>query len=259
MRLRLIRHATLFVEYAGHTFLVDPMLDDAGARPAVVNTPNPRPNPLVPLPMPAEEGLQNIEGVLVTHTHSDHWDANAAKLIPKNLPLFGQVEDEAKFCSQGFADVRPVPKEISWDSISITRTDCQHGTGEIGKKMAPASGFILEAQGEPTFYIAGDTVWCKEVAEAIRDFQPKIVVVNTGAAQFLQGDPITMTADCVVSVCRSALNAQIVAVHMEAINHCLLTRADLAFQLESARVIQQVAIPNDGDWVDVGQSAVAGR
>ena len=60
-----------------------------------------------------------------------------------------------------------------------------------------------------------------------------------------------MTADCVVSVCRAALNAQVVAVHMEAINHCLLSRSDLAFQLESARVQQQVAIPNDGEWVDL--------
>jgi len=38
---------------------------------------------------------------------------------------------------------------------------------------------------------------------------------------------------------------------MEAINHCLLNRADLAFQLEAARVIQQVAIPNDGEWIEL--------
>ncbi len=74
--------------------------------------------------------------------------------------------------------------------------------------------------------------------------------MNTGAAQFLEGDPITMTADDVIKTCQAAPNAQTVAVHMEAINHCLLTRADLAFQLEAARVITQVAIPQDGDWVE---------
>jgi hypothetical protein len=55
----------------------------------------------------------------------------------------------------------------------------------------------------------------------------------------------------VITTCKAAPNAQIVAVHMEAINHCLLTRADLAFQLEAARVIPQVAVPNDGDWVEL--------
>jgi hypothetical protein len=84
----------------------------------------------------------------------------------------------------------------------------------------------------------------------LRQFHPKVVVLNAGAAQFLQGGPITMTADDVVTVCRSAPDTQVVAVHMEAINHCLLTRSDLAFQAEAARVSSQVKIPDDGEWVE---------
>jgi hypothetical protein len=42
---------------------------------------------------------------------------------------------------------------------------------------------------------------------------------------------------------------------MEAINHCLLTRSDLAFQLDSARVREQVIIPADGDWVQPATGA----
>jgi L-ascorbate metabolism protein UlaG (beta-lactamase superfamily) len=57
MRLRLIRHATLLVEYAEHTLLFDPMLDDVGVRPPIQNSPNPRNNPLVPLPLSPEEFL----------------------------------------------------------------------------------------------------------------------------------------------------------------------------------------------------------
>jgi len=44
MRLRLIRHATLAIEYNGHNLLVDPMLDDAETRAAIENTPNQRKN-----------------------------------------------------------------------------------------------------------------------------------------------------------------------------------------------------------------------
>jgi L-ascorbate metabolism protein UlaG (beta-lactamase superfamily) len=102
----------------------------------------------------------------------------------------------------------------------------------------------------PTLYIAGDTIWCDEVREALERYKPAGVVVNTGTAQFLRGDPITMTADDVVAVCQAAPAAQVVAVHMEAINHCLLTRDDLAFQLEAARV--RAEIPGDGEWVGLG-------
>jgi L-ascorbate metabolism protein UlaG (beta-lactamase superfamily) len=251
MRLRLIRHATLILEYNGHKFIVDPMLDEADARPAIENSPNPRRNPLVPLPVPIAEVLEEVEAVLVTHTHSDHWDATAAELLAKNLPVFGQVEDESTFRSLGFKATRAVRNRVAWNGIEIVRTGGQHGRGAIGKAMAPVSGFVLKASGEPTLYIAGDTIWCEEVQRALGELRPAVVVVNTGAAQFLEGGPITMSADDVIASCQAAKGARIVAVHMEAINHCLLTRADLAFQLEAARVEEQVEIPGDGEWVRI--------
>ncbi|HZQ70555.1 MAG TPA: MBL fold metallo-hydrolase [Terriglobales bacterium] len=252
MRLQLVRHATLTVEYNGQTILVDPMLDDAGARPAIENSPNPRQNPLVALPVPAAEVVKGVSAVLVTHTHSDHWDSTAAQILAKNLPLFCQPQDEQKFRDLGFGGAQVVTDSLHWRGIEIRRTGGQHGTGDIGKAMAPVSGFVLLAAEKPTLYIAGDTIWCEEVQQTLRQHRPKIVVVNTGGARFLEGDPITMSADDVIRTCQAAPDSQIVAVHMEAINHCLLTRADLAFQLEAARVIQQVAIPGDGDWVQTG-------
>lgn len=255
MRLRLVRHATLLVEYGGHRIIVDPMLDDAGARPPIQDSPNPRNNPLVALPTPAGDVIRGIEAVLVTHTHSDHWDETAARLLPKDIPLFGQIEDEQKFRGLGFARVQSVTSSAMWNGIEITRTGGQHGRGEIAKAMAPVSGFILRAPGKPTLYIAGDTIWCEEVQTAIREHKPRVIVVNTGAAQFLEGDPITMTADDVITTSRAAPDAQVVAVHMEAINHCLLARDDLAFQLEAARVSEKASIPPDGEWVELVRSS----
>jgi L-ascorbate metabolism protein UlaG (beta-lactamase superfamily) len=181
MRLCLIRHATLRVEFHGHIFLVDPMLDDAGARPPIQDSPNPKNNPLVSLPVAPQDVVKGIEAMLVTHTHSDHWDETAARLLAKDLPLFGQVADEAKFRSQEFVDVRPVAEEVTWNDVPISRTGGQHGKGEIGRAMAPVSGFVLRAPGEVTVYIAGDTIWCDEVQKALHTHKPEIVVVNTCA------------------------------------------------------------------------------
>jgi len=35
----------------------------------------------------------------------------------------------------------------------------RHGTAEIGRRIAPVSGFVLRAEGEPTLYVAGDTIF----------------------------------------------------------------------------------------------------
>ena len=247
MDIRLVRHATLVVRLGGKTLLVDPMLSPPGAMPAIPNSPNDRRNPLVPLP---DLDLSPVDAVLVTHTHPDHFDEAAAERLRKNLPLFCQPEDEEKLRSSGFSDVRPVTERLSWEGIELLRTGGQHGTGEIGATMAPVSGFVLRAPEEPALYITGDTIWCPEVTDALARHRPQAAVVNAGAAQFVTGDPITMSERDVAEVCRHATETTIIAVHMEAINHCLLSRDDLKTFLKGQNLSQQVVIPADGERVE---------
>jgi L-ascorbate metabolism protein UlaG (beta-lactamase superfamily) len=246
MEIQLIRHATLYIQTANKRLLVDPMLSEPGVNPPIPNTPNPRSNPLVPMPFYTDNVI-DVDAVLVTHTHRDHWDEAAARLIPKHLPIFCQPEDEQKIRDSGFVHVFSVTDMLFWGKIKFIRTPGQHGTGEIGTRMAPVSGFLLYAENEPSVYIAGDTIFCPEVEHILRTYQPEVVVVNAGAAQFLEGDPITMTEEDVLQVAKKAPNARIVAVHMEAINHCLLTRDQLRETVTRQGLSERVWIPLDGE------------
>ena len=135
--------------------------------------------------------------------------------------------------------------------MTIARTGGRHGTGEIAEMLAPVSGFVLSAAGEPTLYIAGDTVWCGEVARALDEHDPDVVVVNAGGARFTEGDPITMAAGDIGAVVAHAPRARVVAVHMDAINHCLETRADLHQRMHEAGLQERVTVPEDGALVPV--------
>jgi L-ascorbate metabolism protein UlaG (beta-lactamase superfamily) len=253
VRLRLIRHATLRVELAGLQFLVDPMLDEPGARPAVANTANDRRNPLVPLPLPVGEVVAGIDAVIVTHLHADHLDAAAVEALDPGVPLFCQPEDEHALRALGFTDVRPVDESAEFgDGLVISRTAARHGSGEVGERMAPASGFVLAADAEPTLYVAGDTIWCDEVVAALAAHQPDVTVVNAGAAQFVEGGPITMNAADVIDLAQGVPSTQVVAVHMEAINHCLLTREELRRHLRRMGLAAWVLVPEDGEEIVFG-------
>jgi len=252
VRVRLIRHATCVIHYGARTLLVDPMLGDQGTMPPIARSPNPRPNPLVPLPLPAAGVLNGVEAFLVTHTHSDHWDAAATELVPRDAALLIQPPDAGKFANWGFSAAQSVTGSVAWKDLTISRTGGQHGRGAVGERLAPVSGFVLSGRGQPTLYIAGDTVWCPEVAAAIESHKPDIIIVNAGAAQFLEGGAITMDVDDVVEVCRAAPRARVIAVHMEAINHCVLTRSALRAGLEKAAVTPPVLIPADGEELRLG-------
>lgn len=79
------------------------------------------------------------------------------------------------------------------------------------------------------------------------DQAPEVVVLNCGEATFNGLGPIIMGAEEVVRVCRAAPDAQVVAVHLEALNHCVLSRAELAAQLAAQGLTDRVKIPADGE------------
>ena len=251
MHLRLIRNATLRLELGGRHLIVDPMLDPAGARPAVGNTENDRRNPLVELPEPAEVVVAGLDAALVTHLHRDHFDDAAARLLPKDLPLFCQPEDVERLAEQGFADLRPVADRLRWDGLEITRVPARHGSGADAEALAPVSGFVLRDAGGRTLYLAGDTVLYEAVEQTLAAHRPDVVVVNAGGARFTGGEPIVMTARDVVAVARLAPAARIVAVHLEAINHGIETRADLHQRVHEEGLTDRVTVPEDGAAVPV--------
>jgi L-ascorbate metabolism protein UlaG (beta-lactamase superfamily) len=240
---QLLRNATILASIDGVTFLVDPLFAAQGALPTVTDNPglpdslttaNQDRNPLVPLP----ELDRSHDAVVVTHRHGDHWDPAAREALDVDVPLFCQPEDAAAFREEGFTDVRPIEDEASFEGVTLNRTPGRHGHGELAEMMGPVSGFVFE--GDETLYVAGDTIWYDPVAETLDRFEPDLVVLNGGEAQFDQGEPITMgTAD--VNAVRETTDATVAVVHMEAVNHCLLSREALRAGTED------VLVPADGE------------
>jgi L-ascorbate metabolism protein UlaG (beta-lactamase superfamily) len=252
MKIQLLRHATLLLEYGGKTLLVDPMLSEQAAMPPIINSANDRRNPLTPLTAPANY-LEIPDAVLLTHTHRDHFDDAAAQLLPKNKPVLCQPADEVKLKELGFAAVLPIDDTYVWEGIQLKRTSGQHGTGEIGEKMAPVSGYVLSATSEPSLYIAGDTIYCADVETALDCHQPDVTVINGGGARFTVGDPITMTVADAEKVLRFAPASQVVVVHLDSINHCLETREDFQRYFANHPLRNRLSIPADGETLSFGK------
>lgn len=252
MRVQLIRNATLVLSSAAGRLLVDPMLDPAGARPPVENSLPELRNPLVELPLAAEELLQSVDAVAVTHLHQDHFDATAARLIGDRLPVLCQPSDADELARRGVTRLVALADACEVGRLRVARTEGRHGVGSLADELGPVSGLVVD-DGTTRVYVAGDTIWCPEVAAAIEEHRPDAVVVNAAGARFVGSERLVMDVADVLAVCAAAPDALVIAVHLEAINHCPVTRAELRRATSGLRV----AVPEDGEEVDVAAGGAA--
>lgn len=245
LEIQLVRNATLLVNMNGKKILIDPMLGEVGSIKTVPLTWNKKKNPIVPLTVPLKK-ITDIDAILITHRHFDHFDEEAKKILPKNLPLFCQPQDEVSIRKSGFNNVTSIDNVHQWEGMKIYRVKGKHGTGLAGLLMGKVSGFVFEEQKGKKLYIAGDTVYNKVVETVLKDYQPDVTVVNSGEAKLIFGKPITMTKEDVLKVANIS-NSKVVAVHLEAVNHCSLKKIELNNYLNEKGLYQQVIVPNDGE------------
>ncbi len=252
MKFKQLRNATIIIEYAGKKFLVDPMLSEKEAFPGFEGTINShRANPLVDLPVPMDEIL-DVDAVIVTHTHPDHWDDAARSLLPKDMLIFAQNEkDAAEIRVEGFSNIRILGENTVFDGITLIKTPGRHGGEKTVEEWADllghVSGVVFKHSNEKTVYIAGDTVWYEGVEENLKKYEPDVVILNAGDAQVLGYNPIIMDKKDVYEVCKAAPKATIIASHMEAVNHAMLSRKELREFLGEKNMTQRVLVPEDGE------------
>lgn len=256
VQIQQIRNATLKVQYAGKTFLVDPFLARKGAHPGFPGTFNSQMrNPMVELPLPVKDIMTGVDAVIVSHTHLDHWDGGDNNFIPKAMPLFVQHEADAKLIrGQGFTNVRIMSDSTEFEGVRLTKTGGQHGTdGMYAQKpvadlLGEAMGIVFQAPSAKTVYIVGDSIWNASVDGTLAKFKPDVIVLNTGDARIpgFMGS-IIMGKDDVLHAWQAMPNATIIATHMDAINHMTLSRKELREHVKEHKIGDRVRIPADGE------------
>jgi L-ascorbate metabolism protein UlaG (beta-lactamase superfamily) len=248
MKIQLIRNATMRLEYGGQLFLTDPYLSEKLTLPSYRGVSK---NPLVDLPIPAGQVIAGAEAVIVSHRHGDHFDRAAKDLLPKDIPLFCPPLDQAATEAEGFLRVTAVEDSILWQGVRITRVPGRHGSGTVLGDMGEISGFVFQAEGEPTLYWAGDTVWYEDVAENIRRFKPDVILPHSCGAVWGPSETlIVMDAEMTVEVCLAAPNASVVAIHMEALDHATVSRQALRDYADLQGISRErLLIPLDGEEI----------
>lgn len=253
-KVQLIRSACVKITINNTCFLIDPMLAPKGSYEGFANTYNSHlKNPLVDLPFSLEEVLNDINAVIITHNHLDHIDKFACLKMNKNLKMIVQNQQDYEFIKQyGFNDIEILNDNLEFQGVKLRKTKAKHGSEEIYKNnelarlLGDTMGIVFSAKDCKSVYLIGDSVLTDDVVNTLKQ-NHDIVIVNAGNAKVLGfDDSIIMNENDIKNIAKIS-TSKIIAVHLEAINHCVLTRNDLRDFVNKNNLNNRVLIPEDGE------------
>ncbi len=245
-----IRNATAGIETSTDFILVDPMLGDVASIEAFTKERfPPKRNPLVPLPMHTDVLLSKVTQVLITHQHADHLDGAGIQFLKdKQIAVTCSVLDAEDLREKGLNVVQALEYEKAQEFLggTIEGIPAQHGYGEVAKLMGNVMGFYIQLPDEPSLYLASDTILTDKVIKVLVDKQPVLSVIPCGSAQLDQYEPILMTLKDIARFVNLNFGVSI-CNHLEALNHCPTTRAELNSILDSQKLSHKIWMPKDGE------------
>jgi len=149
--------------------------------------------------------LPDLDAVVLSHLHGDHFDRIASRELDRDLPLLTTPHAARGLRRRGFRE--PVAL-TTWSNVSLTKDGAEltvtslpgrHGYGLVGRVLPPVMGTMLEYRPAKDaavlrVYLSGDTLVHDELRE-IRDRFPRIdvAVVHLGGTKVL-GLLLTMDA-----------------------------------------------------------------
>jgi L-ascorbate metabolism protein UlaG (beta-lactamase superfamily) len=259
MKITQIRSATCLLEFesAGRQIgiLVDPMLAPKGSIPILKYFGRQKQrNPLVDLPANTQDLLRRVTHGLVTHCqrgHFDHLDRAGKRFFRESgVPVICMPRDSAYLAARSIA-TQPLLGAHTQPFFhgQITSIPCVHGRGLIGLMMEHGHGYFIDLPGEPSVYIAGDTILTDEVKQCLTQRQPHVTILPAGGSQFDLGQKVNMDASEVLAAC-SLTSGMVVANHLEALDFCATSRAALSASAISAGLKDRLLIPQDGEALE---------
>lgn len=246
MKMQLIRNATVRLNFGLACILTDPLFAQKHTMPSFAGKSR---NPLIDLPISLSEALMHVDMILLSHLHSDHFDKSAQENLPKDIKICCQPQDEEQLKRLGFSNVHSIENEITFKEIRIIRTEAEHGKGAVLAEMGPTSGYVFISSQEPIIYWVGDSILCERIYKTIDRFRPEVIITHSsGAVWGANKDLIVMDAEQTLRICSYASASQVVAIHMDSLDHGTVSRDDLLKARNKAKVSSNnLIIPEDGE------------
>ena len=219
-----VGNATTVIKYGGFTLLTDPNFLRRGDRAHLGYglTSKRRADPAVTI-----GELPELDGVILSHLHDDHWDRVTDRELDQRLPVLTTEAAAATLRSRGFSAAEALP---TWNhrvlvkddrQVRITALPGRHAPGALQRLLPPVMGTLLEfgrSGGDPELriYISGDTLMFEGIGEIARRCPGiDLGIVHLGGTRLLGLVTVTMNGEQGADWLQTVDCAQVMPVHFD--------------------------------------------
>jgi len=157
-------------------------------------------------PALAPEQLPELDLIVLSHLHGDHWDRQAQRGLDRQLPVITTPHASKRLQLRGFA--RAIGLR-TWGShelvkgstrLRVTSMPGRHAPGPLRRLLPPVMGSLLEFGSisrpvELRMYLTGDTLFVEDLREIpVRYPTLDVAVLHLGGTRLPGGLMVTMDA-----------------------------------------------------------------
>ena len=209
------------------------------------------------------EELPDIDVVLLSHLHGDHWDRRASRGLDRDLPIVTTPSAAGKLGARGFRATHGLRTWDSWELakgdtvLTVTAMPGRHAPGLLRHVLPSVMGSMLEfrTRGEPVqlrLYISGDTLLVEELSDIPQRFSDiDTAVLHLGGTVLPGGLMVTMDARQGADLMQLLDPGTVVPVHFDDYGLFKSPLSDFRAEVERRGVADRVQFVDRGDTVDL--------
>jgi L-ascorbate metabolism protein UlaG (beta-lactamase superfamily) len=210
------------------------------------------------------EDLPQLDAVVLSHLHGDHWDRVAEAGLSRDVPVLTTGSAARTLAKRGFAaeGMRPwQTAELAKDDVRVTVTALpgRHGPGLLDRLLPDVIGSLVDyhvaGRRLLRLYISGDTLFTDELGEiAVRCPDIDVAIVHLGGTKLLGLAMVTMDGVQGRSLMELLKPAEAVPIHHDDYTVFTSPASHFVEEMEVSGLPTQVRTIGRGETV-----ALAGR
>jgi L-ascorbate metabolism protein UlaG (beta-lactamase superfamily) len=169
--------------------------------------------------------LPDLDAVVLSHLHGDHFDRVARRGLPPTVPIVTTTQAQSTLRRWGFTAATGLPTWHSHDiardnqRLRITAVPGRHGPGPLNRLLPAVMGTIVDleqaGQHRIRLYITGDTLYRPALAEIPRRF-PDVdaMLIHLGGTRIL-GILLTMDAEQGTNLVQLVQPGSVIPIHYD--------------------------------------------